>query len=313
MKDVKRSRGHAYAKGTFSNLRTQFRSYFAFCFYFGRNPLPASFRTISGYVQFLSRSIKPPSIRNYVSGVKMLHIFLGYEYKFAEDFHLQMVLRGIERLNPHVPQRAKPMTPEILLIFHRYMDHDISLHRAVYSCALLLFFTLARLGSFLPSSQTDTQFLQRDCINFSKEGMLVTMLHTKTIQFGKRRLHIPLLSLESDLCPVQAFRRLLSSLGSNNFSSAFVFLDSGNIRRLTKAIFLQTFRQILGVAGVEDHLAFTGHSFRQGGASWAFGAGIPGELIQICGDWTSDAYKVYLEFTMTDKLLLAAQFSKNLC
>ena len=98
MGEVKRSREHAYARGTFSNLNTQFRSYFGFCVYFERDPLPASFRTVSGYVQFLSRTLKPQSIRNYLSGVKMLHIFLGYEYKFSDDFHLQLVFRGIDRL-----------------------------------------------------------------------------------------------------------------------------------------------------------------------------------------------------------------------
>ena len=35
-------------------------------------------------------------------------------------------------------------------------------------------------------------------------------------------------------------------------------------------------------------------------------------MIQICGDWASDAYKAYLEFSMGDKLDLAARFSKYL-
>ena len=66
------------------------------------------------------------------------------------------------------------------------------------------------------------------------------------------------------------------------------------------------------LGGVTDAALFTGHSFRRGGATWAFQAGIPGELIQICGDWASDAYKRYLEFSMDDKLNLAAQFVRHL-
>ena len=64
--------------------------------------------------------------------------------------------------------------------------------------------------------------------------------------------------------------------------------------------------------GDVEFMAYTGHSFRRGGASWAFQAGLPGELIQVCGDWVSDAYNVYLEFTMQKKLDLAALFSKCL-
>ena len=314
MGEVKRSRDHAYARGTFSNLNTQFRSYFGFCVYFERDPLPASFRTVSGYAQFLSRTLKPQSIRNYLSGVKMLHIFLGYEYKFSDDFHLQLVLRGIDRLHPHVPNRAKPVTPAVLLLFHQYMDRECSLHWSVYSCALVLFFTLARLGSILPvsSASAPDTFLTGDCVNFSREGMLITMLHTKTIQFGNRRLHVPLLSRESDLCPVRAFRESVTHMRRGQHVPAFLFVGAGGVRWLTRSIFLRTFRQVLGAHGVEDHMAYTGHSFRRGGASWAFSVGIPGELIQICGDWTSDAYKVYLEFSLENKLQLAARFSSSL-
>ena len=43
-----------------------------------------------------------------------------------------------------------------------------------------------------------------------------------------------------------------------------------------------------------------------------FQAGVPGELIQILGDWASDAYKIYLEFSMDNKLDLAKVFTKNL-
>ena len=39
---------------------------------------------------------------------------------------------------------------------------------------------------------------------------------------------------------------------------------------------------------------------------------MPGEMIQICGDWASDAYKQYLEFTIENKLDLAALLMKGL-
>ncbi len=315
MQDVRRSRSHAFAKGTTSNLRTQFRSYFNYCVYFHREPLPADLNTICGFAQFLSRSLKPQSIRNYLSGVKLLHILSGYEYVFSEDFHLRLTLRGISRLHPHVPKRAKPITPTILRMFYEKMDQNDSLHCTVYACSLLLFFTMARLGSVLPSTVASTpakSHLTRDCINFSKEGMLVTFIHTKTIQFGLRRLHIPLVTLGSLFCPVVAFKRSLSFLKSSHVA-AFVSRDEqGHYFPLTKSTFINTFRDVLLSAGQEDITGFTGHSFRRGGASWAFQSGMPGELIQVCGDWTSDAYTRYLEFNMSNKIELAALFARKL-
>ena len=255
--------------------------------------------------------MKPPSIKNYLSGVKMLHIFLGFEYTHADDYYLKLLLRGISRLHPHCPQRAKPITPAILLALHHHMDHSSSLHSTVFACSLILFYTMARLGSILPSSGRTPKhtFLTGDRINSSKEGLLVTLIHTKTIQFGDRRLHIPLLKSESVLCPFRAYHSCLSFLGSNPFVPAFVFVQDNHIRWLTRSIFINTFRDVMRSAGIPEASSYTGHSFRRGGASWAFQAGVPGELIQICGDWVSDAYKLDLEFNMENKLDLAALFA----
>ena len=315
MLDVQVSKRHAFAEGTYSNLHTQFRTYFAFCVYFQRRPLPASSDTICGYVQFLSRALKPPTIKNYLSGVRTLHTFLGKQYNFSEDFHLQLLMRGISRMNPHVPRRAKPVTPEILLTIHQHLDFQLSLHCTVWACCLLLFYTMARLGSILPASSKvrDTQgFLTKSRVNFCEEGILITLLKTKTIQFGRRRLHIPLIKLNSTLCPVRAYAKSISFLNHRKYSPAFAFISQGRVEWLTKKVFINTFREVASAAGIPDVSFFTGHSFRRGGASWAFQAGVPGELIQICGDWASDAYKQYLEFSMSNKICLAGLFCRGL-
>ena len=69
---------------------------------------------------------------------------------------------------------------------------------------------------------------------------------------------------------------------------------------------------MLSAAGVADPSSFRGHSFCRGAASWAFNHGVPGELIQLYEDWTSDAYRVYLEFSVESKLAVAHQI-RNCC
>ena len=54
----------------------------------------------------------------------MLHIRHGLEFSFSEDPLLHLVMRGILRLNPHVPIRARPITPDILVLFYKFMDGD---------------------------------------------------------------------------------------------------------------------------------------------------------------------------------------------
>ena len=313
-----RSRRYAFAPGTYTNLRTQFRSYFAFCIYYQRSPLPADLDTICAYVQFLSRSLLPQSIANYISGLKLLHILLGHEYNHADNIHLQLLVRGIRRLCPHMPRRAKPVVPALLASIARVADLNSSLHLATLASSLLLFHTLARLGSVLPASLKSKRntFLLRGGIRFTSRGMLVTMRHTKTIQFGERCLRIPLVSSDTLTCPVKAYvahLRFLGRRGKAGSAPAFVFKDSqGVLHWLTKSIFIKTFRTLAAAAGDADPAAYSGHSFRRGGASWAFQAGIPGEMIQVMGDWSSDAYRRYLEFTMGNKLHLHSLFSRGL-
>ena len=314
LREVHVSRCNAFAQGSYSNLRTQVRSYFAFCVYYERTPLPADPVTIYAFAQFLSRTMTPSSVRNYLSGVKTLHILHGFSYNFWEDPLLQLELKGIARLDPHVPVRAEPITPNILLTFRRHMDDKSSLHSCVWACALFCFYMMARLGSILPSSRSTPPqtFLTRDRVNFATRGLVVTLLHTKTIQFGRRRLHIPLLKLDSDLCPVRAYFSTLAFSSSVVHGPAFVFRKNNKFHWLTTSKFIDSFRSVLRKAEVENASAFSGHSFRRGGATWAFQSGVPGELIQVCGDWASDSYKRYLEFSMSDKVLLAARLTDNL-
>jgi hypothetical protein len=42
-----------------------------------------------------------------------------------------------------------------------------------------------------------------------------------------------------------------------------------------------------------------------GGASLVFAAEMPTKLIQLYGDWCSDAYKKYLKFSLEDKISVA--------
>ena len=61
------------------------------------------------------------------------------------------------------------------------------------------------------------------------------------------------------------------------------------------------------MTGISNAQSFRGHSFRRGAASWAFRCGVPGEIIHLYGDWSSDAYKLYLEFSLESELTLANQ------
>ena len=150
-------------------------------------------------------------------------------------------------------------------------------------------------------------------VNECASGLLVTFSHTKTIQSGKRRLHLPLLALpQSPLCPVAAYRRTLLFHSGLRNAPVFQYRTAAGLSDFTRSAFLRHLRVLLHRANIPDFQLFRGHSFRRGGASWAFHSGVSPQLIQIFGDWCSDAYRLYIEFSMASKVSFARQFSAQL-
>ena len=87
----------------------------------------------------------------------------------------------------------------------------------------------------------------------------------------------------------------------------FLILGPKGLVPLTKRSFVSSFRSYLVAAGTSDAQSFIGHAFRRGATSWAFRCGVPGEIIQLYGDWSSDTTKLCLEFSLESKLALANQ------
>jgi hypothetical protein len=74
----------------------------------------------------------------------------------------------------------------------------------------------------------------------------------------------------------------------------------------------QSWLKYLIEASGRNPAKFASHSFRRGGASFAFQAGVPVEIIKILGDWKSDAFYHYLQVPMLDKAKAAEKISKHI-
>ena len=286
-----------------------------FCTYFRFTPTPAALDTICLYVQFLSRTLSPPAIRNYLSGVKLLHLFffLGLDFPFNKDFVLSLTLRGIARNALHTPCKAPPVTPDILCQISRVLDFENDPVLCTLFCAsLFTFFLMARLANTVPRSRKCfdlSRNLTRSDVATNQHGLIVTFKSgTKTIQFGERKLHIPLLRLPgSSICPVSAYQRMVCLVPASSRSALFVLPSHYGPTIFTQDRFIAAFRRAISAVGLPNVSSYRGHSFRRGAASWALNHGVPVELIQIYGDLASDAYKAYLEFSVESKLAFAQQ------
>ena len=243
----------------------------------------------------LSRTLTPQSIRNYLSWVKMLHLFVWADYPFTKDFILSLTLRGVACKALHTPRQALPVTPSILLRISEVLSCDTDPLSLPLFCAFLFtFFLMSCLPNIAPSSFKSfdpRRNLTRGDIAVTVSSLLVTFKCTKTIQFGKCALRIPLLRIAiSLLCPVAAYQRMVQLVPDRRSSPAFLIPGPAGLVPLTKRSFVSHFGSCLSSAGILNARSFRGHSFWRGVASWAFPCGVPGELIQQYGDWSSNAY-----------------------
>lgn len=309
--ELKASRKKAYAQGTAKNLRIQWESFLLFCLYFGLKYLPTSTETLSLYTQFLSRTFKSThSIKNYVSGVKSMHYLLGYPVEHINDFLINLGLKGIARLNPHCVRQAAPVTPEILLKIASVLNLSKTSDKVFWCFFRFAFFLFARKSNLVPTTKDDVKnkkYLMQKDVSVEKDMLLVSFRYSKTIQFGERNLVTPLVKIQdSILCPVKAYQNMCSSSQVQPEDPLFSLPNKGCI---WYSQFQAKLKQLIRIIGLNAD-NFSTHSFRRAGSSCAFRAGVPADLIQLHGDWKSDAYKKYLVLTIDDKIRVAERMRK---
>lgn len=76
-------------------------------------------------------------------------------------------------------------------------------------------------------------------------------------------------------------------------------------------MFISKLRDHLTTMGI-DPQSYAGHSFRRGGASFAYQSGVPVELIKALGDWRSDTILIYLTMPLTIRLRSANMLCKSI-
>lgn len=309
------SRRSAYATGTRKNLKLQWESYLLFCVYFGLSFLPTSTEVLSLYSQFSSRTMKSAqSIKNYISGVKTMNLILGYSIEHINSFIINLGLKGIAREHPNCIKQADPITPAILKEIYKALDMTKN-ENIVYWCLFLFaFYLFARKSNLVPTVKKDLKekkFLCHKDVECFENTLIVSMRWSKTIQFGERILRTPLVAISgSNLCPVTAYKQMRATVRAKNDDPLFKLSEN-------KCIFYkqyqkkQLLKNVVKKIGLKSD-SFSSHSFRRGGCLHAFRSGVPADLLQLHGDWKSDAYMRYLSLTFEDKFIVAEKMKEQI-
>ena len=273
------------------------KTYISFCLALGVSPVPASPQLLCRYVAFLSRRLAYSSIRQYLNIVRIIHAEWGYPNPCEENYDLKVTLRGIRRHLGDQVHRKAPITPELLVLILSKLDISKVRGAAVWAACLLMFYGLLRRSNVMttPHKFDPSKHLRREDLHFSKTGLIVRIRWTKTIQYRDRELKIPYpWSPTNVLCPTKAvFNAIRLSPHAPVHGPALVLDATPTPAPLSPSVFIKDIRDALQQGG-QDVSTFAGHSFRRGGASWAFANGIDIETIRILGDWQSQAYTAYI-------------------
>ena len=141
----------------------------------------------------------------------------------------------------------------------------------------------------------------RSSILRNKYMLLVIIKWSKTIQFGRRVLKIPLVAIKgSPLCPVSAYNNMCSLVPAPKTAPAFCKRNGKSFRPIIYKELNIKLKKCVEEVGESGHYA--SHSLRRGGASFAYRTQVPPHLIQVQGDWASDCYKKYIDLSDEQRL-----------
>lgn len=252
------------------------------------------------------------SATNTIASIKWFAALLHPpSVQVCEAVLVNVSLKGLKAKLSRPVRQKLPFCLEHMCAFYHSLNFDDPKHLSCWCAMLLGFFGCFRLSNLVPTSKAkyDTlKHLRRDDIKFEKDIVLIFYKWSKTNQNCQKVSWIPICAVKDPRFNVKKFMKKLFkcvkasddaplfSYNSNRFHTRYSL-----VRMLDKCIF---------EAGLSLP-DFSWHSFRRGSAVFAFELGLADSAVQLLGDWSSMAFKHYLEFAFLKKVSVAEKIAKS--
>ena len=220
-------------------------------------------------------------------------------------------LKGLKAQLARPVRQKLPFSVNHLHKFYNILDFSSAKNLACWCAMLLAFFGCFRLSNLVPHSKDlfdPLKHLKRDDIKFKGKFVLVFYKWSKTNQNSDRVSWIPICAPSDRRFNVKFYLKKLFEVVKVP-TDAPLFTYHENVF-LTKYSLIRLLDHCMFEADLP--LAdYSWHSFRRGSAVFAFELGLPDSAVQLLGDWSSPAFKRYLEFAFIRKVSVAKKISKN--
>lgn len=298
--------------------RTQLRAYFLFCKTYDLPAFPVTEQVYWLYLAFLVGYFSSyNSVNNYLSCLKQVNLYLGADVTFFASAQINFLKQAAKRVLAKPVGRKLLITVDILLAIFKLLDFRHPFHVCMWTIFLVAFFSLLRKSNLVPTTIADVTsasatHLRISDVSFHQDHCTLHVHKTKTIQFRQRALEIVLPFIpHSVLCPVSALKRHLRYVPADPEAPLFTIHTSTGFKPVTGYHFAKFLKSCIVRLGL-DPTQYSPHSFRRGGATFAFHAGASPLFIKFLGDWSSDAYMVYLVLNTTQKLNVAKTLAQHI-
>ena len=219
------------------------------------------------------------------------------------DTQMKMFITGLKRIMPHAVKQAKPIMPELLLKISKVVNYRDQVEMVAWVGVILGFYMFLRKSNLVPDTMDtfnkEQQFYRAD-INLLglDKAMMFEIRWSKTIQHKQKILRLPVLPAKNKaICPVFWVHYMVSGIPAQPQDPVVSIKAPGTTLALSANQLIYTLRKWLILTG-QDATAFSLHSLRRGGATFAYQSNMEGEMIKLLGDWASDTYKRYIDISM---------------
>ena len=306
-------RERGLSKGTWSNRVSSLRSYISFTTYYSVPDFPVHLAVILRFIALLGRSpIVHKYASNVISNVKWFASLLDpSSAKVFDALLVQVSLKGLRAQLSRPARQKLPFSLEHLCLFYKCLNLDNVKHLACWCAMLLAFFGCFRLSNLVPVSKNKfdpLKHLRRNDIKFENDVVLIFYKWAKTNQNSNKVSWVPLCLVKDERFNIKSFfQRLFSKVKAPDNAPLFSFSKKDHHSRysLVKLLNICIFDAKLSLSD------YSWHSFRRGAAVFAFELGLADSAVQLLGDWSSGAFKNYLEFSFLKKVSVAKEIAKS--
>ena len=219
------------------------------------------------------RGLKPETVRHYISGCQTLFAEVGEQIRPLRWPLVRRTLKGF--YNQWIPAPKIKKQPVTVALLNRLRgSFDLSIHsdRVTWAMACVATYGLMRCGEVAADSLCNSTYITRGDLDFNNDNSIARIfLHSSKSDTKHMGVEIYFAANQSPSCPVTALLTLTSS-SPRSISSPLFSYDFKS--PASRAQFISRFKKKLSNI-VEDAKAFSGHSFRRGGAQSLCDAGLP--------------------------------------